>query len=880
MSQGQNHTNNLPASDNDYFEDENLAFLPADHPLMSRVQVALKKTLEEDHERVHLQLKEREANLKKLEREREDIAVQLYEVQQNLAEMHLTLEQTHQNYNLIQRLRVEAEQKLTILNQEHQGRKVQMEQLEKNVIKTQDELSKLTRTLKQIEDYNVQMKSEIAVTRRTTYRAEENIGLQEKMKKKQDFLLDHLNEQKKKANENIVILEAQHLAQKDETKAAKDILKEAFIEMENIIASKKNLLDRWQKSLLEMQRRDKALQVAREALKVQFEINVQLTAEIGGVSNEIRKEGGTSETLAENLNRLRLEEKRLEEESERLNHSQQKLNAQIKILQQSLQTTEASTAIVERENRRTEDQMNLIEDNIMKIHTQAQNLFEEVIHRINEHKTLEKKTANFLKQATQIRQDIDEKDIEKEGVENEVARVAIDALNTTSQIDVLKQKKREVSEERKKKEETVATYELEIRQGHDINEKKQSEVGKLNKLHDEIMNNASEMSRGPMDAHRNHLWQQIKEKTEEVGRLERDWIKKQTSLVKNQLSFDKFSEEISTSRTKKTILEQKKMRLNTIYKNHEKEIRSIKIGLKNLQTEMNKLNDGIAKNQHSETKLKNENFHIQSEFVQKLKELEGTNVKLEVGIDNLKEEKAELLQNIVEAERQLLLWERKIQLEKEIQEALDPEIGQSEIKLLKKDLHRMELRLDELRKNQEKTIQEMERAVYKRETIQLKYTKNDDITADKKLGKENKPQIQKQIQNLRGTLAQTTKNTKEYDKKLAQINAEIQQRNNHIVQAESATSTQERNLSESLNELNQRRIEKLLGVFEIVSVQTQAKAYEAIAANRLRLEAHEAQLRQRLEKQKEVNGGLLDVLRVVYEENPQYGQIIEGLISF
>jgi len=93
------------------------------------------------------------------------------------------------------------------------------------------------------------------------------------------------------------------------------------------------------------------------------------------------------------------------------------------------------------------------------------------------------------------------------------------------------------------------------------------------------------------------------------------------------------------------------------------------------------------------------------------------------------------LQNIVEAERQLLLWERKIQLEKEIQEALGPKIGQLEIKLLKKDLHRMELRLDELRKNQEKTNQEMERAVYKRETIQLKYTKNDDITADKKLGK-------------------------------------------------------------------------------------------------------------------------------------------------
>jgi hypothetical protein len=41
-----------------------------------------------------------------------------------------------------------------------------------------------------------------------------------------------------------------------------------------------------------------------------------------------------------------------------------------------------------------------------------------------------------------------------------------------------------------------------------------------------------------------------------------------------------------------------------------------------------------------------------------------------------------------------LLWERKIQLEKEMQEALDPTVGQSEIMELRKEIHRMELRLD------------------------------------------------------------------------------------------------------------------------------------------------------------------------------------------
>jgi len=64
----------------------------------------------------------------------------------------------------------------------------------------------------------------------------------------------------------------------------------------------------------------------------------------------------------------------------------------------------------------------------------------------------------------------------------------------------------------------------------------------------------------------------------------------------------------------------------------------------------------------------------------------------------LKEEKADILAEIVEAERQLLLWERKIQLEREMQDALDPNIGQSEIVDMKKEIHRMELRYQQLRK--------------------------------------------------------------------------------------------------------------------------------------------------------------------------------------
>jgi len=49
--------------------------------------------------------------------------------------------------------------------------------------------------------------------------------------------------------------------------------------------------------------------------------------------------------------------------------------------------------------------------------------------------------------------------------------------------------------------------------------------------------------------------------------------------------------------------------------------------------------------------LTNENNHIQSEFLEKLKELEKEAVRYEVQIDKLKDSKAELLNDIMEAEK-------------------------------------------------------------------------------------------------------------------------------------------------------------------------------------------------------------------------------------
>lgn len=41
--------------------------------------------------------------------------------------------------------------------------------------------------------------------------------------------------------------------------------------------------------------------------------------------------------------------------------------------------------------------------------------------------------------------------------------------------------------------------------------------------------------------------------------------------------------------------------------------------------------------------------------------------------------------------RQIMLWERKIQLAKEMREMVDSETGQAELKAMKAEIHRMEV---------------------------------------------------------------------------------------------------------------------------------------------------------------------------------------------
>ena len=135
-----------------------------------------------------------------------------------------------------------------------------------------------------------------------------------------------------------------------------------------------------------------------------------------------------------------------------------------------------------------------------------------------------------------------------------------------------------------------------------------------------------------------------------------------------------------------------------------------------------------------------------------------------------------------------------------MQDALDPTIGQTEIVAMKKEIHRMQLQYELFRKEQEKLIKDMERCVFKRETIQLKYLPK----VEKKNAQDRSSQgkLSRQVANLKQNLKHTTEQTMQLDTAIDQRKREVENIENDI--------NAEKDQSEQNNmNLRQRKIELL-----------------------------------------------------------------------
>ena len=133
------------------------------------------------------------------------------------------------------------------------------------------------------------------------------------------------------------------------------------------------------------------------------------------------------------------------------------------MLKTSLQSTEEESQRMDVEKVNVDEKMQILEKSIMQLHTKTKGIRDDIINHASQQKTIEKSSANLIKQTKVAYEQISKKEVEIEDIANEISRVRIDNLNTQSQNELLQKKLDDLINELKVKEREVEKFEGDIK---------------------------------------------------------------------------------------------------------------------------------------------------------------------------------------------------------------------------------------------------------------------------------------------------------------------------------------------------------------------------------------------------------------------------------
>merc|ERR1719446_321293 len=331
------------------------------------------------------------------------------------------------------------------------------------------------------------------------------------------------------------------------------------------------------------------------------------------------------------------------------------------VLKRSMDATTEETAKHNMNIADHEHQHQVVEKNVQQVSRDATALLSKIDDEISEQTTVDRASSNSKKRIKKIREEIAGKEIETQNLHNEIARVKVDSLNTKAHNQMLKDRLKELSDDLAEREKLIEQYELEIRKRHHQIEKKQLYVDRLNREYDEkrskLEGEAGEADiAGPLEAKIKHLRKSIAEKSKECSDMQKDWIQKQTQLMAISTDTDRLKAHLHDQKNRKLVLDQKRIRIEGHLEAQQKEIRDLENAVKHLRFDMDRMNSSLAKHDKKTGELENSNQMMETEFVAKLKEIEGACVQMESTIESVKQEKTDMTGDIHEAERQVMLW--------------------------------------------------------------------------------------------------------------------------------------------------------------------------------------------------------------------------------
>lgn len=856
-------------------DEQSLVVLDPSHPLMIRYQQALKKHLLTREEKLNLQLREADNELKKIREKRESLGVTLYNLQQELARHQMFLEKEHDRYGEISQDRQRLEQDLKQIRDRHAKKKEEVDQQMRQTIETQKERDLLQRKLYYLNKAKNDIRGDLSTMRRATEKVDSEVTKLEADKKVQDLFVDRLVQEVDELRERISMYEYQLRVQMEETKNLKHTLTEARLESETLELEKKQLMQNWNSCLIGIRRRDEAQSTMAEAVRLQLQRIDTMNTEMESYKRSIVKEQELNEKLTLVLNRTKYEIQNLEKMLQTNSEKSETIKQEISTYTKALEETQMMLNRVNNEKAEKQHDLNVIQREIEKENQERVKLEDEIYQRGQEQLTAEKAADYSSKLRFKLKEATREIERNLSKVQNDIARARLEKAYLVTNIKQLEGQSKELNEEIGEKNQIITRSEQEIKRRVILIEQKQNQIDLMNKKLESLKEKAGGIELGPLELEVLNLQKSIAQTSKDIFDLEQTWLKEQNELVRLTNDKDQLEKETDAMKLKHTILMSRKLRTENTIQNMETDCTHLKRQIELLRLDLERLNKLIYKETTNRTALERNNVLAESDFVRELKQAEKDAIHMDEELVEIRKERENLLANLVEAEKQIMFWERKIQLAKEMKSAVDSETGQGEIRAMKSEIHRMQVRYEQLLRQQEKLIRDMESSVSRRDTIVTRGEFQQKVPQNKALMQST---VQKKIGDLQRKIRESTQQAAALEQEL---NAYQNTQQEYITRMTELTAERDQSTDENVRldeKIDELTLKKNIMFVTLTEKQLRAKYYEQIKDGKY-VKVHQSPNALEIARENQVNRSRYfeTILHALSERYPKYRRELDQI---
>lgn len=376
----------------------------------------------------------------------------------------------------------------------------------------------------------------------------------------------------------------------------------------------------------------------------------------------------------------------------------------------------------------------------------------------------------------------------------------------------------------------------------------------------------------PLELERDKLSDQISTLVKENALMQQQWLQRQSELVAINKLAEQQHEETETVNAKLTVLSQKKFRVQREINGTEKEFVALQRSYAALQRDITKLDTLLSHNRTVEETMSARNVLMEKEFLRRLKEEELNSIRQQAEVAAVTEEKTRVLNAMVDAERQILQWEKKIQLAEEIKAAIVDPDGEGETASMKKEIHRMELRLVQLNRQREVMIQDMERAVERRGDIHVKAS-----VASRTKDETTRVAVQQKLRDLQSKAKAAQADAKNAEAETARLAEALELKKEDLAAVEEQLQSIEDHAEDLDREYETKRTDRDRNAAEIYYYQQLHKHVEKHREKGKPLSKTPEQLDGSIKEQQQTLQNLNNIAEYLWNYNPALQDALEPI---